>query len=152
MYIACMTYMYWNGSAKVADMKPSHFRTDWFSKDTPEFTMLIHAGHLQKVTMTISLIPRLSSVVGEKKRAWYTLFAHARFPQDFWEFGKFHKICFITLTSARHAYFSSRNDTCHWAHSVWTMTKEHQRRWALLLQKLSMGSSISAKHCGTWLM
>ena len=32
-----------------------------------------------------SLIPRLSCVGG----AWYTLFAHAQFSQDFWEFGNF---------------------------------------------------------------
>ena len=36
----------------------------------------------------ISLVPRLSHVGGEK-RAWYTLFAHAQFSQDFWEFGNF---------------------------------------------------------------
>ena len=35
-----------------------------------------------------SLVPRLSCVGGEK-RAWYTLFAHAQFSQDFWEFGNF---------------------------------------------------------------
>ena len=33
-------------------------------------------------------VPRLSCVGGEK-RAWYTLFAHAQFSQDFWEFGNF---------------------------------------------------------------
>ena len=27
----------------------------------------------------------------EKKRAWYTMFAHTQFPQDFWEFGNFLK-------------------------------------------------------------
>ena len=35
-----------------------------------------------------SLVPRLSCVGGEK-RAWYALFAHAQFSQDFWEFGNF---------------------------------------------------------------
>ena len=35
-----------------------------------------------------SLVPRLSCVGGEK-RAWYTLFAHAQFSQDFCEFGNF---------------------------------------------------------------
>jgi len=29
------------------------------------------------------------SCVWAEKRAWYTLFAHAQFPQDFWEFGNF---------------------------------------------------------------
>ena len=29
-----------------------------------------------------------SSAWAERK-AWYTLFAHAQFPQDFWEFGNF---------------------------------------------------------------
>ena len=36
----------------------------------------------------VSLVPRLSCVGGEK-RAWYTLFVHAQFSQDFWEFGNF---------------------------------------------------------------
>ena len=31
--------------------------------------------------------------MGEEKRAWYTLFAHAQFPRDF------RKICSVTLTS-----------------------------------------------------
>ena len=30
-----------------------------------------------------SLVPRLLCVGGEKEPAWYTLFAHAQFPQDF---------------------------------------------------------------------
>ena len=34
--------------------------------------------------------------MGGEKRAWYTLFAHAQFPQDFWEFGNFCKICSVT--------------------------------------------------------
>ena len=34
----------------------------------------------------VSLVPKLLCVGGEK-RAWYTLFVHAQFPQDFWEFG-----------------------------------------------------------------
>jgi len=33
-----------------------------------------------------------------KKTAWHTLFAHAQFPQDFWEFENFRKICSIALT------------------------------------------------------
>ena len=41
-----------------------------------------------KVRLDSSLIPRLSCV-GREKRAWYTLFAHAQFSQDFWEFGNF---------------------------------------------------------------
>ena len=60
---------------------------------------LLSVGHA-------SLVPRLLCVSGEK-RTWYTLFAHAQFPQDFWEFGSFHKICSVTLTFARHADFSS---------------------------------------------
>ena len=51
--------------------------------------------------------------VGGEKRAWYVLFAHAQFPQDFWEFGNFHKICSVTLTSARHADFSHIKGGCH---------------------------------------
>ena len=42
------------------------------------------------------------------KRAWYTLFAHGQFSQDFWEFGNSRKICSITLTSAKHADFSHK--------------------------------------------
>ena len=61
--------------------------------------------------------PRLASFpgscVGGEKRAWYTLFAHAQFPLDFWEFGNFRKICSVTLTSARHADFSRIKDACH---------------------------------------
>ena len=53
------------------------------------------------------------SCVGGEKRAWYRLFAHAQFSQDFWEFGNSRKICSVTLTSARHADFSRRNDACH---------------------------------------
>ena len=53
------------------------------------------------------------SCVGGEKRAWYTLFAHAQFSQDFWEFGNSRKICSITLTSARHADFSHTKDACH---------------------------------------
>ena len=59
-----------------------------------------------------SLVPRLLCVGGEK-RAWYTLFAHAQFSQDFWEFGNYRKICSVTLTSARHADFSRVRDACH---------------------------------------
>ena len=51
--------------------------------------------------------------VCREKRAWYTLFAHAQFPQHFWEFGTFHRICSITLTSARHADFFCVKDACH---------------------------------------
>ena len=35
-----------------------------------------------------------------EKGASYTLFAHAQFPQDFWEFGTTHKICYINLCKA----------------------------------------------------
>ena len=52
------------------------------------------------------------SCVGGEKRAWYTQFVHAQFFQDFWEFGKSHKICSITLTSAKHADFSRIKDPC----------------------------------------
>ena len=97
-----------------------------------------------------SLVPRLLCVGGEK-RAWYTLFAHAQFPQDFWEFGNFRKICSVTLTSARYADFSRIKDACHWPRSVWTMTKERQRYSALRLQKLCTRSCIPAKDCSTWL-
>ena len=39
------------------------------------------------VNYLYSLIPRLPCVGGEK-RAWFTQFAYAQFPMDFWEFGK----------------------------------------------------------------
>ena len=48
-----------------------------------------------------SLVPRLLCV-GGGKRAWYTLFVHAEFPHDFWEFGNFGKICSVTLTCEAH--------------------------------------------------
>ena len=35
------------------------------------------------------------SCMGGEKRAWYTLFAHAQFSQDFWEFGNSCKICSV---------------------------------------------------------
>ena len=88
------------------------------------------------------------SCVWVKKKAWYTLFAHVQFPQDFWEFGK---ICSITLTSMSHANFSRIKAVCHWPRSVWTMTREQWRYSALRLQELFMRSSIPAKRCGTWL-
>ena len=74
----------------------------------------------------------------KKKRAWYTLFAHAWFPHDFW------KIYSVTLTSARHDFYCMK-DACHLACSVWTATKEQKRYSALHLQKLFMHSSIPAK-------
>ena len=47
------------------------------------------------------------------------MFAHAQFPKDFWEFGNFYKICFVTLaTSARQANFSCIKDAFHGPHSV----------------------------------
>ena len=51
-----------------------------------------------------SLVLRLMRGRGE--RAWYTLFVHAQFSQDFWEFGNSCKICSVTLTSTRHTDFS----------------------------------------------
>ena len=60
-----------------------------------------------------SLVPRLLCMGGEK-RAWYTLFVYAQFPQDFWEFGNFLKICSVTLTSTRQANFCHiYKDACH---------------------------------------
>ena len=53
------------------------------------------------------------SCVGGEKRAWYTLFVHTQYSQDFWEFGNSRKICFVTLTSAKHADFSHIKDACH---------------------------------------
>ena len=67
------------------------------------------------------------SCIGGEKRAWYTLFAHAQFSQDFWEFGNSHKICSVTLTSVSHADFSRIKDACHRPHSLQTMTKERRR-------------------------
>ena len=87
----------------------------------------------------------------EKKVVWYTLFAHAQFPEDFLEFGSFHKICSITLTSAMYANFSQVKDACYWLHSVWTMSMKRWRQSTLYLQELSMHLSISAKCYDTWL-
>ena len=86
-----------------------------------------------------------------RKRAWYTRFAHAQFPQDFWGFGNFRKIFSITLTSTRYADFIRIKDACHWPRSVWTMTNERQKYSALRLQELSVRSCIPAKDCSTWL-
>ena len=36
------------------------------------------------------------------------------------------KMCYIKLTSTKHANFSSVKDACHWPHSGWTMMKQ---RW-----------------------
>jgi len=49
---------------------------------------------------------------GEEEREPGTLFAHAQFPQDFWEFGNFCKICSVTPTSARYADFSRIKGAC----------------------------------------
>ena len=54
-------------------------------------TFLTSPGAVSEIMSScsyVSLVPRLSCVGGEK-RAWYTLFAHAQFSQDFWEFGYF---------------------------------------------------------------
>ena len=58
----------------------------------------------------VSLVSRLSCV-GREKTAWYTLFAHAQFSQDFsgnLEISR--KTCVVTLTSARHTDFSRIKD------------------------------------------
>ena len=73
LILSCMTY--WNGPAKIADMRSSHFRTDQFSTVSSEFIMLIHAGQLQKVTKMISLVPRLSSMGRKKKSLVHTVCA-----------------------------------------------------------------------------
>ena len=91
-----------------------------------------------------------SSVWAEKKEPG-TQFTHAQFPQDFWEFGNFRKICSVTPTSARYADFSRRKGACPWPCSLWTMTKERRGHSALLWQELSTCSWIPAKHCSTWL-
>ena len=50
--------------------------------------LFTNTHQLQDSNRHTSLVPRRSCVGGEK-RAWYTLFAHAQFSQDFWEFGNF---------------------------------------------------------------
>ena len=96
----------------------------------------------------LALFPGSRAWAG-KKRAWYTLFAHAQFSQDFWEFGNSRKICSVTLTSERHADFSRIKDACYRPRSLQTMTRERRRYSALRLQELSTRSSIPAKPCGT---
>ena len=100
--------------------------------------------------ITPNHVPRLSCV-GRGKRAWYTLFVHAQFSQNFWKFGNFCKTCCITLTSVRHANFSHTKDACHWPRSVWMMMRQWWRYSALCLQELSTHLPIPAKHCHTWL-
>ena len=98
----------------------------------------------KRMTQTELASFRGSSAWAKRKRAWYTLFAHAQFPLDFWEFENFCKISSVTPTSTRYADFSLIKGACHWPRSVWTMTKERR------LQKLSMCSWIPAEHCSTW--
>ena len=64
------------------------------------------------VTLLLSLVSRLLWEGGEKK-SLYTLFVHAQLYRDFLEFGNFHKICSVTLTSARHTDFPCIKDACH---------------------------------------
>ena len=85
----------------------------------------------KRMTQTELASFRGSSTWAKRKRAWYTLFSHAQFPLDFWEFENFCKISSVTPTSTRYADFSLIKGACHWPRSVWTMTKE----WRL--QKLS---------------
>ena len=89
-----------------------------------------------------SHVPKLQCVGGEKKKSHVHTACACSVPQ----------ICSVTLISARYANFSRIQNACHRSHSVWTMTKERQRYSALCLQKLSMHSSIPAKHCSMWLM
>ena len=74
----------------------------------PKHVLIVGAG---MAGLVVASFP--GSCVGGEKRAWYTLFAHAQFSQDFWEFGNYSKICSVTLTSARHADFSRTKDACH---------------------------------------
>ena len=102
-------------------------------------------------TNCIALFPGCRAC--EEKRAWYTLFAYAQFPQDFWEFWNFHNIYSITIISVRYANFSHIRDAYHWPYFVQMMKRERWRCSALHLQELSKRSlSIPAKHCSTWLM
>ena len=65
--------------------------------------------------------------MGGEKGASYTLFAHSQFPSTIWEFGNsVCKICFVTLTSTRHANFSYMKDACLPLATlcVWKITKQ----------------------------
>ena len=95
----------------------------------------------------INLVPRLMCMDREK-RTWYTLFPHAQFPQDFWEFGNFHKIYSVTLTSARHAYFFHMKDAYHWPALCgrWQGSDEDTQLFACRNCLF-----IPPKHCSMWL-
>ena len=75
--------------------------------------------------------------MGGEKRAWYTLFAHAQFPQDFWEFGNFRKIRSVTLTSARVCRLLPYERCLSLTTLCVDMTKEQRKYSALRLQELS---------------
>ena len=79
----------------------------------PENEAPVVAAPVVAAPVVIALASFPGSCVGGEKRAWYTLFAHAQFSQDFREFGNSRKICSVTLTSARHADFSRIKDACH---------------------------------------
>ena len=83
---------------------PCHFRilVDWSTHSNgPTYCYLCH---LLALLLTDNV--QASFPGSWEKRAWYILFALAQFQPRFWEFGNFHKICSVTLTSVRHANFS----------------------------------------------
>ena len=58
----------------------------------------------------LASFPGSGAWVDEKKKAWYTQFAHAQFPQDFWEFENFHKclLCYTNLCEACWLFLGER--------------------------------------------
>ena len=91
----------------------------------------------------INLVPRLPCM-GREIGAWYTLIAHAQFSQDYWEFGNFHKVCSITLTSTKRPDFSRMKVSL-------IMLCVDGKKGVIKVLTCRMCLSIPAKWCSTWL-
>ena len=93
--------------------------------------------------VSINLVPRLPCM-GREIGAWYTLIAHAQFSQDYWEFGNFHKVCSITLTSTKRPDFSRMKVSL-------IMLCVDGKKGVTKVLTCRMCLSIPAKWCSTWL-
>ena len=113
-----------------------HFKICWITACLSS----LHKSYRLFIHLFLASFPGLLCAGGEK-RAWYTLFAHAQFPQDFWNLEISINLLHYTKVSARHVLYK---DACHWQHSVWMM-KEQRRHSPSSLQKLYMHLSIPAK-------
>jgi len=64
----------------------------------------------------------------------------AQIPRDFWKLGNSAKSA---------ADYSQVKGTCHWSHSVQTMTRDHEGLSSSPAE-IIMHASISAQYCGMW--